>query len=99
MKPFTKPKEHSYYRGLIFIVLFAAFALAYVAMASPCRADEGAPAQAPDLADLSLEELMNVKVATVYGASRFQQNVSEAPSSVSIVTADEIKKYGYRTLA
>jgi len=62
-------------------------------------AEEPEAPPAADLADLSLEQLMNVKVATVFGASRFQQNVSEAPSAVSIVTADEIKKYGYRTLA
>ena len=48
------------------------------------------------LVDMSLEELMNV---TVYGASRFEQKVTEAPASISIITADEIKKYGYRTLA
>ncbi|HWI57857.1 MAG TPA: TonB-dependent receptor, partial [Bacillota bacterium] len=35
----------------------------------------------------------------VSGASRFEQKVTEAPASVSIVTADEIKKLGYRTLA
>ena len=35
----------------------------------------------------------------VYGASRFEQPRSEAPSSITIITADEIKKYGYRTLA
>jgi outer membrane receptor for ferrienterochelin and colicins len=38
-------------------------------------------------------------VATVYGASRFEQKVTEAPSTVSIVTSDDIKKYGYRNLA
>lgn len=52
-----------------------------------------------DLTDLSIEDLMKIEVATVYGASKFEQKVTEAPSSVSIVTADEIKKYGYRTLA
>jgi outer membrane receptor for ferrienterochelin and colicins len=52
-----------------------------------------------DLKGLSLEELMKIEVSTVYGASKFEQNVTEAPSAVSIVTADEIKKYGYRTLA
>jgi outer membrane receptor for ferrienterochelin and colicins len=49
-----------------------------------------------DLADLSLEDLMRV---TVYSASKFEQKTSEAPSSVTIITASEIEKYGYRTLA
>ena len=35
----------------------------------------------------------------VVAASKYFQKVKEAPSSVSIVTADEIAKYGYRTLA
>jgi iron complex outermembrane receptor protein len=49
-----------------------------------------------DLADLSLEELMNIKVT---GASKYEQKVTEAPSSISIITADDIRKFGYRTLA
>ena len=52
-----------------------------------------------DLSQLSLEELMNLRVETVYGASKFQQKVTEAPSAVTIITADEIQKYGYRTLS
>jgi outer membrane receptor for ferrienterochelin and colicins len=51
------------------------------------------------LSQLSLEELMAIKVDTVYGASKFQQKVTEAPSSITIITADEIEKYGYRTLS
>lgn len=47
---------------------------------------------------MSLEELMNVEVM-VYGASKYFQRENEAPSSISIVTADEIKKFGYRTLS
>ena len=35
----------------------------------------------------------------VYGASKYEQKLSEAPSSVTIVDADEIKKYGHRNLA
>jgi iron complex outermembrane receptor protein len=57
------------------------------------------PAASDDLADLSLEQLVNLEVASVYGASRHDQKVTEAPASVSIVTADEIRKFGHRTLA
>ncbi len=49
-----------------------------------------------DLGDTGLEELGNIKV---YSASKHAQRVSDAPSSVTVVTADEIQKYGYRTLA
>jgi outer membrane receptor protein involved in Fe transport len=52
-----------------------------------------------DPAELSLEELVNVKVDSVFSASKYEQKVTEAPSAVSIVTADEIQKFGYRTLA
>ena len=52
-----------------------------------------------DLTDLELEELMEIEVVTVYGASKFEQKVTEAPAAVSIVTSSDIKRYGYRTLA
>jgi len=52
-----------------------------------------------DLSELSLEELMEIKVARVITASRFEQRVTEAPASVTIITADEIRMFGYRTLA
>ncbi|HWR71824.1 MAG TPA: hypothetical protein VN604_01500 [Nitrospirota bacterium] len=51
------------------------------------------------LMEMDIEDLRRIKVATVSGASRFEQKVTEAPSSVSIVTAEDIKQYGYRTLA
>jgi outer membrane receptor for ferrienterochelin and colicins len=60
----------------------------------------GETKQAPkDLSQLSLEELLNLKVDMVYGASKFEQKVTEAPSSITIITADEIQKYGYRTVS
>ena len=48
-----------------------------------------------DLAGASLEELLNFELIT---ASKIARQVSDAPSAVSIVTADDIKAYGYRTL-
>lgn len=49
-----------------------------------------------DLTALSIEQLLNVEVSS---ASKFTQKITEAPASVSIVTAADIKDNGYRTLA
>jgi outer membrane receptor for ferrienterochelin and colicins len=53
----------------------------------------------PDLMDMSLEDLMKVEIDSVYGASGYQQKVTNAPASITVITADEIQRYGYRTLA
>jgi len=54
------------------------------------------PPPPADLTKLGIEELMDIRVQ---GASKYEQNVLEAPSAVTIVNKREIKKYGYRTLA
>jgi len=59
---------------------------------------EDLPAAAASLKNLSLEELTSLQVDTVFGASKHEQKVTEAPSSVTIITRDEIQKSGYRTL-
>jgi len=69
-----------------------------LALGAPA-AETNAPPKAADLTELPLEALMNIEVPKVYGASKLEQKVTEAPSSVTIVTADEVKRYGYRTLA
>jgi outer membrane receptor for ferrienterochelin and colicins len=61
-----------------------------------CTGAAVAQQQAKDLGGLSLEELGNIQV---YSASKHVQNASDAPSSVTVITADEIQKYGYRSLA
>ncbi len=68
-----------------------------LALATAARAQQ--VADNPNLADLSIEELMQVRVDSVYGASKHEQKVTQAPSSVTIVTADQIRRFGYRTLA
>lgn len=44
----------------------------------------------------SSDELLFQDIPSVYTASKYKQKVSKAPASISIVTADEIKKWGYR---
>lgn len=43
------------------------------------------------------EELLFQDISSVYTASKYEQNVTEAPSRVTIVTSEEISRYGYRT--
>jgi outer membrane receptor for ferrienterochelin and colicins len=57
------------------------------------------PARAQALPDLDLEQLMGIDAGRVFGASERMQPVTEAPSSVSFITADEIAHQGYRSLA
>lgn len=45
------------------------------------------------------EAILFQDIPVVYGASRYEQKLNEAPAAVSIVTSEEIDKYGYRTLA
>ncbi len=49
-----------------------------------------------EVSDLPLEQLMQLQVTT---ASRYAQSALEAPAVVSVVTAEDIRLFGYRTLA
>lgn len=63
----------------------------------PARAEEdGAPS---DSSATPFEELMNTEVTTISGASRYEQDINDAPASVSIVTASDIRNGGFRNLA
>jgi outer membrane receptor for ferrienterochelin and colicins len=45
------------------------------------------------------EMILFEDLPSVFGASKYEQKPSEAPASVSIITSEEIQKYGYRTLS
>jgi outer membrane receptor protein involved in Fe transport len=48
-----------------------------------------------DLADLSLEQLLEVNVVS---ASKFEQRGRDAPSAVQVISREEIRRHGWRTL-
>jgi outer membrane receptor for ferrienterochelin and colicins len=75
------------------IVFILMLTLALATTAGPAHSQQG-----PEAAD-DLEMTLFEDIPSVYSASKYEQKVTEAPAFVSIVTADEIQKYGYRTLA
>ncbi len=54
-----------------------------------------APAQALDAIDMSLEDLLQVSIVS---APKFTENPDQIPSVVSIISAADIRLYGWRTL-
>lgn len=50
----------------------------------------------PDLTELALEDLLQVEIST---ASKFTQNLRNAPSAAQVITAEDIQRHGWRTLA
>jgi iron complex outermembrane receptor protein len=77
------------------LVLLLALAVA-AAWAHPARATEDVE---PSTEPVDEQRLLFMEIPSVFGASKYEQKVTEAPASVTIVTADDIRKYGYRTLA
>ncbi|MEI6666963.1 MAG: TonB-dependent receptor [Acidobacteriota bacterium] len=58
------------------------------------RNDDGS--QVPDFTKMSLEQLLQVEVVS---ASKFLQTAAQAPSSVTVITSEDILRYGYRSVA
>jgi len=89
-------------RGIEFPTFLALWcAVLTVGLMKDAVAEEGGPLakDMESLMSMSLDQLLEVDVNKVYGASKYEQKISQAPASVTIVTSDEIKRQGYRTLA
>ena len=57
---------------------------------------QAASAQDSRLTALSLEQLLNVSIT---GASKYEQRLNQVAAAASVITRDEIKTFGWRTLA
>lgn len=64
-----------------------------------CGANPGAVRAEEELAQISGEELLFAEIPVVFAAVKFEQKVGEAPAAVTIITADEIRRYGYSTVS
>jgi iron complex outermembrane receptor protein len=47
---------------------------------------------------LTEKDLLFPEIPSVYAASKYEQRSTDAPSSVTVITSDEIELYGYRTI-
>ena len=79
-----------------FVLTAAGVTAGLLTIAFPAGAAEKA---VPAELDPTTDQVLFQEIPTVVGASKYEQRTTEAPSYVSIVTAEEIKRYGYRTLA
>lgn len=71
-----------------------AFTILFAFIFSVSRGQDSVPA-VENLLDLSLEELMDIKVTT---ATRTSQKIGEAPATMNVITAKQIKERGYQQL-
>ncbi|MEW6520849.1 MAG: TonB-dependent receptor [Thermodesulfobacteriota bacterium] len=68
------------------------FLLLSFSLPGQTAAQTGAP---EELTELSLEELMDIKIVA---ASKKKQQISQVAASAFVITRDDIRRYGYRTL-
>ena len=85
-----QPLSHAFGASWRCAVLLAACALP--ARAGQVTLDSGSS----ELAALPLEQLVALQVTS---ASRFPQSIADAPSAVVVLTAQDIRDFGWRTLA
>lgn len=77
--------KHCFYSVLIILLL--------ISLISPLSAKAD---KKDDFLEMPLTKLVNVEVQS---ASRFKQKSSEAPSSVEVLTAEDIRTFNWRTLS
>jgi len=82
------------------VVLFA-LPVALVAASAPVRADDKPREGEVDLEDLDLVKLMGLGLTelVVSGAAKREQSLDEVSAAATVITRDQIRRYGYRTVA
>lgn len=89
--PRARVRSAKYSLALSWMAAAASLSLA----ASPARAQEGESLDLTELESMSLEELLDTEVTT---ASKSGEKQSDAPGVISVVTQDELRRFGAVTL-
>ncbi len=82
------PPRRSFWPVLLFALCLSGLAAAQVRSQSPSGAGS-------DIGSLDLESLLNTKVIT---ASKFSENLADAPGIISVISQDELRRFGGTTL-
>lgn len=83
-------------KKLFYAFMVLLFICAFTIKTTPVYAQEEEEEVVEDVADMALEDLLNVEITT---AGKQAEKVSEVPASVVVVTRADIEMYGYETLA
>lgn len=72
------------------------FLLCSLAAGQQQEADDKKNTQDKDDQEVSLEQLLDAKISA---DEKYEYTISDAPTSVAIITSEDIERFGYRTLA
>lgn len=91
-------KIYSIWTGIALILLSPVVGIAQTELEGVIPKSEPTPTGEP--AQISGEEAMLLgQTPIVYSAAKYEQKITEAPAFVTIITGDQVRKYGYRTFA
>ena len=83
-------------KKLFYVFMAFLFLCAFTITTTPVYAqEEEEEVVVEDVADISLEDLLNVEITT---AGKRAEKISEIPASVVLITREEIDRYGYQSL-
>lgn len=91
-------KFYSVWTGIALILLSPVAGIAQTELEGVTPQSE--PTSTGEPAQISGEEAMLLgQTPIVYSAAKYEQKITQAPAAVTIITGDQIRKYGYRTFA
>jgi outer membrane receptor protein involved in Fe transport len=82
-------------KKFFYVFMALVFICAFTITTTPVYAQEEEEEVVEDVADISLEDLLNVEITT---AGKKAQRVADIPASVVLITRADIERYGYQTL-